>query len=427
MGCVSVRVAGCVSLPVSLPVPVRTSAGWPGNATGGGLHHRGPDSTSPIYDRPRTPARPLPAATMVRETRNRKPTNYALDPYEELGGGESDPGLEQPDSADDEDFKVGPRLAAEISVPDAGTDIAATIAAAAADEPTSDDTTDDGNGGLSDDAADPRPPRKARRPTPDLSPGATLEAIPGEGARLHRPHKFRVNRLPGTAVGTRRRDRLAAAAAAAAAAATAAPLPADGSPDGDGDGDPLHHLLLLPAGMRPPDPSVKITYRPGFIKSTGKRERIVTAYGANTLTLVRAVKVRDTFIGLPAIPERASLGFTPFWSQAQDRHVEVGIGQQQTQRIEYYNTPGAATNGVGAGVEKYLPPDTGVIKCIIGPQTGKKIITFQRFGMHDLAGTGKQKRGFILNAGGQVVGMDWAPNRPTGLWLSPAAAALPDC
>lgn len=357
---------------------------------------------------------------MPRETRNRKPTNYALDPYEDLGGGESDAGLVQPDSADDEDFKVGPRLAAEISVP---ADVAAgdEAAAAATDDDDDDEDEDDDGGDDSDSDSDAdadihsadaplRPPRKTRRPTPVLSPGATLEATPGEGARLHRPHKFRVNRLPGMAVGTRRRDRLASAAAAAAAALP----PTDDPPSADADTLPL---ALLPVGMRPPDPSVKITYRPGFIKSTGKRERIVTAYGANTRTLVKAVKVRDTFIGLPAVPERASLGFTPFWSRTQDKHVEIGIGQQQVQRIEYYDTPGTAAAGVGVGVEKYLPPDAGAIKCIIGPQTGKKIITFQRFGMHDLAGTGKEKRGFILNAGGQVVGMDWAPNRPKGVYL----------
>lgn len=353
---------------------------------------------------------------MVRETRNRKPTNYALDPYGDLGGDDSDPPPVQPDSEDDEDFKVGPRLAAEFNMSDA----AAAAGTGPGDSRGEDEDEDegdeeDGEGGddnlLSglDISNGPQRRRRRRRPTklpapppppprPPLSRGATLEATPGEGARLHRPHKFRVNRVPGTPAGTRRRDRLATAEAAAAAAA-------DHTPD----------LELLPVGMRPPDPSVKITYRPGFIKSTGKRERIVTAYGANTQTLVKAVKVRDTFIGLPAVPERSCLGFTPFWKRGQDHHVDVGMGQQQTQRIEYYNTPGTTTDGVG--VEKYLPPEAGVIKCIIGPQTGKKIITFQRFGMHDLAGGGGGKRGFILNAGGQVVGVDWAPNRPKGLSL----------
>lgn len=347
---------------------------------------------------------------MVRETRNRKPTNYALDPYGDLGGDDSDPPPIQPDSEEDEDFKVGPRLAAEFSMPAAASTGPRDSRGEDGDEDEGDEEGEEGDVDLSGlDVGDgpQRRRRRRRRPTklplptpmpprPALSRGATLEATPGEGARLHRPHKFRVNRVPGTPAGTRRRDRLASAAAAAAAAA-------DHTPE----------LELLPVGMRPPDPSVKITYRPGFIKSTGKRERIVTAYGANTQTLVKAVKVRDTFIGLPAIPERSCLGFTPFWKRGQDDHVDVGMGQQQTQRIEYYNTPGTTTDG--ASVEKYLPPEVGVIKCIIGPQVGKKIITFQRFGMHDLGGGGGGKRGFILNAGGQVVGVDWAPNRPKGL------------
>lgn len=338
---------------------------------------------------------------MVRETRNRKPTNYALDPYGDLGGDDSDPPPVQPDSEDDEDFKIGPRLAAEFSMP------ATAAAGSGPGDGRGEDEDDDGEDDLSGLDDDDGPQRRRRRrptklplspqspPPPPLSRGATLEATPGEGARLHRPHKFRVNRVPGTPAGTRRRDRLTSTADDAAAAA-------DHTPE----------LELLPVGMRPPDPSVKITYRPGFIKSTGKRERIVTAYGANTQTLVKAVKVRDTFIGLPAVPERSCLGFTPFWKRGQDHHVDVGMGQQQTQRIEYYNTPGTTTDG--ANVEKYLPPETGVIKCIIGPQTGKKIITFQRFGMHDLAGGGGGKRGFILNAGRQVVGVDWAPNRHKG-------------
>lgn len=370
---------------------------------------------SRIADRIADLISPTPAI-MARQTRDRKPTNYALDPYKDLGSDDSDAPVVQLDSEEDEDFKVGPRLAAEINVPitaDPGIDADEDDAEDYEDDDDEDDDVDDDEeddilselgsdiaGGDGVQLRRQRRSKKFRPPRTALIRGATLEAVPGEGARLHRPHKFRVNRVPSVAPGVRRRDRLAGIA------------DVDHTPEQD----------LLPVGLRPPDPSVKITYRPGFIKSTGKRERIVTAYGANTQTLVMAVKVRDAFIGLPAVPERSCLGFTPFWNKDQDYHAEVGMGRQQTQRMEYYDTPATATDGVG--VERYLPAEKGVIKCIIGPQTGKKIITFQRFGMHDLAGTGKEKRGFILNAGGQVVGIDWAPNRPKGLSVCLSVFAL---
>lgn len=291
---------------------------------------------------------------MVRATRNRKPTNYALDPYKDLDSSASSPALPA-DSSEDDDFLLKNTAAANVP-----------------SSPSSED----------DDPKDTDHPRS----TTALEP-------PSEGARIHRPHQFRVGRLPGAPPGVRRRDRIAKA-------------DPDRSPEAD-----------IPAALRPPDPSVKITYRPGFIKSTGKRERIVTAYGANIETLVKAVRVRDQFIGLPAVPEKSCLGFTPFWRKGQDVTVDVGMGRQECRRIEYYDAPAAAA-GEENHVEKYLPAETGFqIKCIIGPSTGKKIITFQRFGMHDLAGSGKGKKGFILNAGGHVLGMDWAPNRPEGMFF----------
>lgn len=325
---------------------------------------------------------------MVRATRNRKPTNYALDPYKDLDSDNTDPPAQR-DSSEDEDFQIAPKSTIDPNAPE---DADAADASPSDDASVSDELSPLEDDDASDEGYQQRGSKKPRTPRTTLVRGATLEATPGEGARLHRPHKFRVNRLPESLTGMRRRDRLAM-------------LDTLNNPDAE----------VLPIGMRPPDPSVKITYRPGFIKSTGKRERIVTAYGGNNETLVKAVKVRDTYIGLPAVPERSCLGFTPFWKKGQDEHVDMGMGRQKTQRVEYYDAPGTVT---GAGVERYLPAATGFqIKCIIGPQTGKKIITFQRFGMHDLAGTGKGKKGFILNAGGHVLGMDWAPNRPKGVFL----------
>lgn len=332
---------------------------------------------------------------MVRATRNRKPTNYALDPYKDLDSDHSTQPGQPDDSSEDEDFLVGKKSAGGINASGDGEEGGDNEEREEDDDEEDEEEGEDEEGEeyLSDfgdeDGPSSQQGGKSRRAR---GRGTPIE-IPGEGARLHRPHQFRVGRLPNVPPGIRRRDRLAKMAEA------------DGTPDAD-----------IPAAMRPPDPSVKITYRPGFIKSTGKRERIVTAYGGNIETLVKAVRVRDQYIGLPAVPERSCLGFTPFWSESQDVIVDLGMGRQKSQRIEYYDAPRAAGGSGSERVEKYLPAETGFqIKCIIGPSTGKKIITFQRFGMHDLAGTGKGKRGFILNAGGHVLGMDWAPNRPKGM------------
>ncbi|KAH0613787.1 uncharacterized protein H6S33_005673 [Morchella sextelata] len=256
----------------------------------------------------------------TRASRAKKPTSYALDTDATAAAADTAPSSSVPA---DEDSDPSPDSAA--SDDDDSDD----------SEAYTDDEDDDAYASDDDDASDGgggAPPRRKRK------------ARSGNAARIHKPHVFRVNRVTGAPPGLRRRNRPAAAGAAD-----------------------------VPGALRPPDPSVKITYRPGFIKSTGKRERIITTYGQNNETLVKAIGVRDEYIGLPAVPERRGLRVTPFWRGGEVRAVEVG-----EQRVESVQE---------GGREKYLPDvPEGVLKCIA----------------------------VVLNAGGHVTGMEWAPDRSKG-------------
>ncbi|KAL7267035.1 hypothetical protein RUND412_010392, partial [Rhizina undulata] len=295
---------------------------------------------------------------MVRtsaRTRN-KPTNYAQDIYKDLDSSDNETPI--PDNDDEDDSFDEPENAAG----------GAAQAESERDSNDDDEEEDDSpaSESESDDAGTTSKKPRARTSVSVLDLDSEVSA-----ARVHRPHVFRMSR-------------------------------------GVVDGKKKAKPAATPVGSaKAPDPSVRITYRPGFIKSTGKRERLITAYGENAETLKKALWIRDRWIGLPAIPERRSLGLTPFWREGMDEIVDVGEGRQILERVDY---------GEGERVEGYLPgtKEGKGVRCILGPLDAQKIITFKRFGIHDLATTGEGKKGFILNVGGWVLGMDWCANKPEG-------------
>ena len=157
----------------------------------------------------------------------------------------------------------------------------------------------------------------------------------------------------------------------------------------------------------PTHPSIRITRRPGLpAKSNSKRERIESIYGNGYEALVAGIRARDSWITDPVLPKRKSLEYTPFFDASQLEIIDLGEGGQEMRWLDYETEK--------TSLEKHLPAENGTIKCILGPLNGQKVITFRRFGISDLSTIQKGRTGHMLNAGGHVMGMDWAPNRPKG-------------
>ncbi|KAI5798951.1 hypothetical protein EDC01DRAFT_787252 [Geopyxis carbonaria] len=287
--------------------------------------------------------------TRRTSTRVRKAANYATaDAYKDLGDDDDAPAAAASSDADD-DFTIP-------DAPPAGGD-AASSSSELSDPPASEDDE----------------PEVEEEEVSEED--GEEETGPSEGARVHKKHLRTLS--SGKGKGKRK-----------------ARLIAEGG---------------NPADARIPDPSVRITYRPGFSKATGKRDRLQHIFGAATDVLVKAVWVRDQAIGLPAIPTKASLGYTPFWDRESEVGPEVlGAGAQVERELDYGDD--------GEGVRGFLPPPTpeSEIRCILGPTGAQKVINFKRFGIHNLADIDARKNAYLLNAGGMVAGLDWAPNRPDG-------------
>lgn len=157
---------------------------------------------------------------------------------------------------------------------------------------------------------------------------------------------------------------------------------------------------------RPKQPP-RITRRPGLpAKSNSKRERIETIYGNDAGALILGIKARDLWIMDPVIPLRKSLAFSPFFSKEVLEIVDLGEGGQKSQWLDYE----AEKESIG----KHLPEEGSKIRCILGPLGGQKVITFGRFGICDVGTVHKGRAAHMINAGGHVTGLDWAPNRPQG-------------
>lgn len=159
----------------------------------------------------------------------------------------------------------------------------------------------------------------------------------------------------------------------------------------------------VPGPKQPP----RITRRPGLpAKSNSKRERIETIYGNDAEALILGIKARDLWIMDPVIPLRKNLAFSPFFSKEVLEIVDLGDGGQKSQWLDYE----AEKESIG----KHLPEEGAKIRCILGPLGGQKVITFGRFGICDVGTVHKGRAAHMINAGGHVTGLDWAPNRPKG-------------
>lgn len=180
--------------------------------------------------------------------------------------------------------------------------------------------------------------------------------------------------------------------------------------------DTPRKLLRLEDGSKPdlriPDASVRITYRPGFRNACGKKDRLQHIFGANQDDLVKCTHSRDRALGLPAVPTKGSLGLSPFWDLEKEARnfVEIGCDAQKTEVLQYedseHNVPG------------YLPAEPeDPLKCIMGMLGKMKVVGFKRFGIHSLSDVKPGKNGYILNCGGNPIGMDWARNRPDGEYI----------
>lgn len=277
-----------------------------------------------------------------------KPTSYAVDVYRDIAGSDGDTPIRTRD--DSEEGFESPAIGDDAGVPDEDEDDISG---------DSNVLSDDAGEASDDDGSSKNPVKKS------LSKAPT-----GGAAMAHRKHS---QRLREEVVRPTRKQR----------------------------------AQTEGVDMRVPDPSVRMTYRPGFVKSVGKRERITRHYGEDDESLLKAILVRDHWLAAPAVPSREGLAFTPFWREKQDDIVELGEGQQAAVVLDF---------GEGEA-NRYLPPEGEPIKCILGPLGRQEAVTFPRFGMTSLGSLedGRSgKKGYILNAGGQVVSMVWATNRPKG-------------
>jgi transcription factor C subunit 6 len=208
------------------------------------------------------------------------------------------------------------------------------------------------------------------RRIPTTRAGTADLRTPGSAAQVHRRH---VRSIDGGKGRGRRRDRMIAEGASAAA-------------------------------LRIPDPTVRITYKPGYSKASGKMDRMVQVYGCDEGDLKRAVIVRDRWISSSAIPERSSFAVTPFWEDGEGVAKEdIGEGEQKV------------VIGFDAVKEGYLQQEGECVRCVLGRVGKWEKIVFRRFMIYDLSMIGEEKKGFMLNAGGHVLGLAWATNRPEGM------------
>ena len=324
----------------------------------------------------------------TRGSRATQPVRYSVDPYQDLDSdAELRPTNNHHEEDEDDEYQVLEKLEPSSRRGPPKTSGQDAFASDANSDSSEDEEEDDEDVYDSEEETlrargNPRGKRRGRGGISEQTSGHRL--ISSAGARVHRRHEFRAPRT------SRKRRRRAA------------------SVDTNSDAEEGGSLTL-----KLPNPNVKLTYRPRVNQATGKRERLFTTYGMNTHALVIATGVRDRSLGVPAVPEEGSFEPNPFWQEGQDELVDLGDGMQRAERMEYYDVNPVDETGYTA--ETYMPSkDEEPIKCIIGPGAEQKMLTFQRFGVFNLKESGEHKKGYILNAGGHVVSMEWAPNRPKG-------------
>jgi len=329
----------------------------------------------------------------TRESRAAKPVRYSVDPYQTLDSDtEPRPTNNHHEEDEDDEYQVPEKPGSSSrrgppKIP--GQDASASDASSdsSEDEDEEDEDVYDSGGEVPRARGNTRGRRGGRGRISQQTSGHRRDAaalITSTSTRVHRRHEFR-----GPKTGRKRRRRAA-------------------SEDTNSDAEEGGFLAL-----KLPNPNVKLTYRPRINQATGKRERLFTTYGMNTQALVIATGVRDRSLGVPAVPEEGSFEPNPFWQEGQDELVDLGDGRQRVERMEYYDVN--PIDGTGSTAETYMPSkNEDPIKCIIGPGAEQKMLTFQRFGVFNLKESGEHKKGYTLNAGGHVISMEWAPNRPKG-------------
>ncbi|RPB03120.1 hypothetical protein L873DRAFT_1670981 [Choiromyces venosus 120613-1] len=334
----------------------------------------------------------------TRRSRAAKPVQYSADPYKDLDiDGEPQPTNDPREEGKDDEYQEPekPRPSTSRRGPpktpaqdESASDTYSTSSEEEEEEEDDDDVYDSGE-------QTPRVQRNARgrgRGRGGISEGTSgrrrdAAALNHSGVRVHRRHQF-----PPSTPRVRKRRRRGGS---------------EDTSNSDAEGGESSALKL-------PNPSVKLTYRPRINQATGKRERLFTTYGINTHSLVIATGVRDRSLGVPAVPEEGSFEPSPFWQEGQDELVDLGDGMQRVERMEYCDVN--SVDDAGAAAEVYMPSkDEEPIKCIIGPGAKQKLLTIQRFGIFNLKESGEHKKGYILNVGGHVISMEWAPHRPKGV------------
>ncbi|KAG0639914.1 hypothetical protein HOY80DRAFT_51430 [Tuber brumale] len=334
----------------------------------------------------------------TRRSRAAKPVRYSVDPYQDLDSdAEPRPTNNHHEEGENNEYQVLEKPGSSSrqgppKIPGQGESASDANPDSFEDEDEEEDEEEDDDDVYGSEGETPRARGNSQRRrgrgriSKESSGRRDVAALSSTSARVHRRHEFRA---PMT---SRKRRRRAAS---------------EDTTNSDAEEGESFTLKL-------PNPSVKLTYRPRIHQATGKRERLFTTYGMNTHALVIATGVRDRSLGVPAVPEEGSFEPNPFWQEGQDELVDLGDGMQRVERMEYCDaTP---VDGTGATAEMYMPSKgEEPIKCIIGPGAEQKILTFQRFGIFNLKESGEHKNGYILNAGGHVISMEWVPNRPKGV------------
>jgi hypothetical protein len=177
--------------------------------------------------------------------------------------------------------------------------------------------------------------------------------------------------------------------------------------DGDGEWDGGEEKQSIGTSSRIPDSGVRITYRPGAVKATGKLDRLFQVYGAGSETMDIAIWIRSQWIEYPAVPERRCLAPSPFWKPDNEAVIPLDTAErrQKAEKLPFED----------AKIQGYFSVEATPIQCILGP-VGKYLkFNFAPFQIRSLMGDNDNSgRGFLLNVGGHVLGMDWTTNRARG-------------
>ncbi|TGZ85615.1 hypothetical protein EX30DRAFT_361428 [Ascodesmis nigricans] len=166
------------------------------------------------------------------------------------------------------------------------------------------------------------------------------------------------------------------------------------------------------------DPAIRVTYRQGIVHTASKKDKVQQIFGIDDDELVKGVRVRDRGMLMPAVPMKEHLAPSP-WAKEEEEEKSGDMedptyGAQNARWVDLED------------VEGYLPTPGETLSVYLGPIVEQKIVTFSRFGVHQLESNGGAERnGAMFHAGGAVSSLDWCPHRPQGTQYL-AVSALTD-